>query len=190
MMLQIKEYLKRALGNGRSVSLVECCPTYYEIDCVNNIIMFTKERPALGQVITPAWALRKKKFKDKKIIKNVITGTHGVLTYNLMSFENTIIDEEFVSYLKTLESTYVAMNNPWKQVLLKCAEQAVPLEMFLELLEKEEKVELQIANRHFVDSLAETKCQLNSWLVNRYSPIKEWLVTLSDSSVNSLEKPL
>lgn len=148
---------------------------FFEIDCINCVVLFTKSRPKVSTFLIPAWATRKRLFTDPKVKKNVVGGAMGLLCYNLMVFENDIIDDEFIELLERIEKIYSLTNNPWKKVLLECAEKSISIELRLEIMDQEELLVLQIARKDFEAIIIKEKESLNDWLVSRYADITHWI---------------
>ncbi|MBN24576.1 MAG: hypothetical protein CL578_05955 [Alteromonadaceae bacterium] len=148
---------------------------FFEIDCINNVVAFTSERPKNDLFMIPGWATRTKKFKDDKIIKNVITGSAGLLCYNLMLFENDIVDDDFINILERIEAKYSNSNNPWVPTLLECARLGMSFNLYIESMEQEERIALQIARNDYYQGIKQDKQALNNWLFQRYLRLVDWV---------------
>lgn len=156
-------------------TMPEAFKHFFEIDCITNVVAFSSERPKDELFMIPGWATRTKRFKDDKIIKNVITGSAGLLCYNLMNFENDIVDDEFINILERIEAKYLNSNNPWVTTLLECARLGMTFNLYIESMEQEERIALQIARNDFYQSIKQDKQALNNWLIQRYLRLVDWI---------------
>ena len=156
-------------------TMPEAFKHFFEIDCITNVVAFKSERPKDELFMIPGWATRTKRFKDDKIIKNVITGSAGLLCYNLMNFENDIVDDEFINILERIEAKYSNSNNPWVPTLLECARLGITFNLYIESMEQEERIALQIARNDFYQSIKQDKQALKNWLIQRYLRLVDWI---------------
>jgi hypothetical protein len=128
--------------------------------------------------MTPKWIFKERLSKDKKIVKNLVAGSYGVLCYNLMSFQNDIIDDQFIQILEETNRAYGSISNPWIDMLLDCAKKEMTLKMRLNVMDQEELLTLNIAKEQFSEVYLEQNRHLTNWLVQRFNPISEWIRTL------------